>query len=245
MFFSACGNGDEPDRTNHGYVTLTPKTATLKYGETIRLTPAFSETGKAKDKTYSWRNDGSGVLSHKILTGNIAEVTASRIGEGHVIIYSTDGKISASSTIYVESRTNFLSHIYFEAGVNMADVKNRAQGTLNTEETTDKKLVYDIAENSKIKQEIYYFHEGKLYSTIVILNDTEEVRTETEKFIEERFIDMNLSTTEGIKYYDASVFKGYAKGVVVGMFLPSGTLNPENISGKLGVKFTTQLNLMK
>ncbi len=245
LLASCKGNdGPVPDLTDHGSVRLEPESVVIKYGETIILTPKFSDTGEAKNKTYSWRIEDNDVIEHKILTGNIAQITAKRIGETKVTIYSTDGTISGSSKIEIDSRTNILNGVFFEAGSSMSDVRPQTRGIFNAEQSDDRMLVYDLTDNSKIKQEIYYFQNNRLYSTIVILNDTDEIRKEAEEFIEERYRDMNISTAEGIKYYDTSVFKSnYASDVVVGIFLPEGRLMPENISGNFGVKFTTQSNL--
>lgn len=245
----ACKDKEPPvDRTNHGKVYLTPESVTLKYGETAQITPSFSDTGDAKNKTYRWVNGNKGVVDLTVETGNKARVKALRAGQAAVRIYSTDGKIYAESKVNVETQTNLLNHVLFEPGRTPAYVKtNVPLGTLSEKESTDDKLVYDLGESSKILQEIYYFKNGGLSSTLVILKDEKEIIAEAEMFIKERFEDLNLSTTDGIKYYDMGVFDSNDKGQVVGIFLSDSdvALIPEGVKGKSGVKFTTQASLGK
>lgn len=254
LSFVACNdrNPEPPfvDTTDHGKVYLTPEHVTLAYGETDTIVPSFSSTGDALNKAYKWSLSDKGVVEMNVTTANEAVVKARRAGVSVVRIYSTDGKIYAESTVSVETQTNLLNHVLllFRPGSTMAYVKQMVpEGTLNEKESTEEKLVYDLPDNAKIEQEIHYFEQGGLVSTLVILRDDEEALKEAEMYIKERFEDLNLATADNVRYYDMGVYQDRYKDQVVGIFLSSSDtpLIPEGIKGKTGVKFTTRSRIEK
>lgn len=240
--FSACKK-EEPTPPNHGSVSLRPAEMELKYDEEQEITPVYSDEGSAKDKLYNWENNNKNVVSFEIVAGGKIKVKATRIGDAVITYRAQDSSIFAECKISVNARTTFLSGIRFNAGDSKNTVKNNVQWTLNERESTDKLLVYDVG-MEKIKQEIYYFENDKLFSLLVILNDTEEIETEAIGYLKERF--PYIASGLNISYYDAGIEgSSYAKGTIAGVFLPDANLPKEGVSGKLGVRYTTHDNLNK
>lgn len=235
---SACK--DKEPVQNHGSVRLDPSTVTLTCGETVSITPYFSKDGLAQSKKYSWKNENEDIISHNLVHGSKMEVTAKRVGEANITIYAVDGTISAKSKIIVNPTMNFLPFfIYFKSGESKKDVEFEASGVKNTSQSTKTLSVYDI-NSAPILQQIYHFDENeKLISTLIVLENTEENLKNAKLFIEERYKNLNITTTEYINYYDASISPRYEAGTIVGIFLPSSTPIPKYAEGKLGIKYTT------
>lgn len=236
------GCKEEP-AADHGSVSLKPGELELKYNEEKELTPSYSESGNARYKSYLWKNSNENTVSHQVIAGGKLKVKGLRIGEATITYFAEDGSIFAESKINVNARTTLLGNIRFNPGESSTTVKNRVPWTLNERESKDNLLVYDVVGQEKIKQEIYYFENDKLFSLLVILADSKENETEAQEYIEERFA--YIASGADFTYYNAGISPDYRDDTVVGIFLPDILLPKEKISGKLGVRYTTEENLKK
>lgn len=222
-FFTSCGSEDEP--INHGSVSLDKTSQTLIYEGTVILTPSYSGD-VAKGKDYTWASSDNNIATVEVLTGGKGKVTAKRVGETDIIFAAKDGTISARCKVTVNPRSVLLGGIYFVKDASTSDIK--AQVTVKYTEYPDS-IVCAYGDTNPISKIIYELSNSRLASTLVVLKPSSENQELAEEFIEERFIDMKV-TTEGIKYYDASNLFGY-KNTKVGIFENKGNY-------KLGVKYT-------
>ncbi|MFV0471709.1 MAG: Ig domain-containing protein [Paludibacteraceae bacterium] len=247
VLLSSC----KKDDPKLGTVSVSPTTATLSYGQTVTISPSFSEDGLAKDKTYNWITSNDTVASVTTVLGGKGEVTAKRVGVATITYKATDKSLSATTTVTVEARTNILGNLYFKKGASKTVVQTQEMGTLNDNESTSSTLVYDRTTTNVVKviKVIYQFDANNtLLATYGIVEDDAagKNRTNVQYYIEERF-EKTATIKNLINYYKAYVgpLNMYEKNTMIGAFIDNNpnTGLPTDLTYSLGVKIVDNTNM--
>lgn len=239
LLFSSC-KGKSPAQQEEpiGNVTLEPATTQLVYGATVTLTPKY-EPGRALQ--YEWSSSADSIVSVKADQGGLGKIQAHRIGDATIYYKGYDKKskalmITATTTVSVMPRSQIFGMPYFKKGESKTTLNAMGIGTLNSDQSTDKLLVYDRSPEAVNKVHKYVFQldaNDKLMATYAYIEDNSNNRLEASNYIEERF-KLTSKVEPPFTVYNAGVSGSYAPGTYSGLFL--GTDPGNGITG-LGIKF--------
>lgn len=244
LILSSCKK-EEPEIL--GSVNLTPTTSNLTYKQTVDIVPSFTQTGTAKDKQYSWKTSNDTIASVTTALGGIGRVTANRVGSTTITYVSTDGKLSATTTVNVDPRSRILGNngtIYYKKGADKSLVLTQETGTINLGESTDTFIAYDRTPSTsdvvRVIRVIYQFDaNNKLVATYAAIEDNAANRTSVQQYLEERF-EMTSIIKNQMSFFkaDVSPLKMYEKNTMIGAFIDNNpnTGLPTGLTYSLGVK---------
>ncbi|NLO70401.1 MAG: Ig domain-containing protein [Porphyromonadaceae bacterium] len=205
-----------------GSVTLDPASKTIVFDDIVQLKPEFSATGEARNKTYIWKSNADSIASVKpAMSGGTGEVRAKRIGEAKITYVSTDGLVSATSNITVSPRSNILNGLYYKKGVTASEISNNIAGQYVPDliNSTERYKIYTAALSTTITHLIYELNgSGKLDALWVVIKNIPDNRTNTEHYIQERFV-MTGKSQDSINFFKNTGLSVFPINTVLGIFL--------------------------
>lgn len=238
VIFSSCKKEEEP----LGSVKLEPQTIQTTYGNKQTLTPVYAP-GQAESLTYEWSSSADSIVSVRAGQGGLGEIQALRVGDATIYYrgYRDSDKekailLTATAKVSVTPRSTIFGAPFFKKGETKTTLTTLGAGTLNSDQSTAKLLVYDRTPDAVNRVEKIVFEldsSDKLVATYAYVQDNPNNREMASQYIEERF-KYTGKVVAPFTVYNAGVTTMYAPGTSAGLFLG---VDPGNGIAGLGIKF--------
>lgn len=187
LFVTFCFFGCEKEDLSVTSIAFDSKSIILDYDETreIYVTTLPIEAPLVE---YTVRSNNDDIVT--VDTIGVIKIKGVKVGEGTVSVLSIDRTLTDTCYITVNA-TNFLFEEPVVAfGSNKSDIKVKESRILLSE--TENILIYGD-ENTSVRGVIYYFENGNLFGSVVLLKEDKYTADQSVDFLKQRYDFLGVS----------------------------------------------------